>query len=190
MCHRLLLLTVIALVPASALNRLPAQEKGKEPKRSEFFRSFDPGRILAKHTEIMKKTGKPWGSGSRRNLMVSYPPVIKAPGESMSDFHLEGEIGDKELKVMLASLKSELLELAKGKVTIVGEPSDRIGARPIIWFSVILGPNWLDLSSLRGYYFTYRQGKIEGTVEILAGRTDPRNAKQWNIACAVHEREK
>jgi hypothetical protein len=189
MCHRLLLLTVIAVMPASTADPLSAQEKGKEPKRSEFFRNFDPGRILAKHAEILKKTGKPWGSGSRRNLMVSYPPMIKAPGESMSDFHLEGEISDKELKEMLASLKSEFLELARGKVAIVGEPSDRIGARPIIWFSVIFGPNWLDLAHIRGYYFTYRQGKIGGTVEILAGRTDPRNAKQWKIACAVHERE-
>jgi hypothetical protein len=161
-----------------------AQEKAGKPQRSALYRSFDPDRLRAKYGKAFADSGKPSRSGSRRDLLVT------PPGEHFTEFHVGGEIPEKQVKEILAALKAELTELArKSKVAFVQEPSDKVIERPLVIFAFLSGAEWLNLRSVRGSYFTYRAGKAQGAVEIIAARTDPRNPKQWSIYCAVHERQ-
>jgi hypothetical protein len=125
--------------------------------------------------------------GNRRNLLIT------PPGEVFSDFRLGGEFTEDQLKVLLADLKSDLVELARAsKVTLAEGPSDQVFGRPIVLLPLLFNmgrPSWVDLSSLRGSYLTYREGTVRGAVDILAAHDDTRNPKQWMVACAVHERE-
>jgi hypothetical protein len=73
------------------------------------------------------------------------------------------------------------------KVEFVQEPSDNLSERPLVIFAYLSGSAWLDLKTVRGAYFTYRAGKAQGGVEIIAACTDPGNPKKLSIYCAVHE---
>jgi hypothetical protein len=42
-------------------------------------------------------------------------------------------------------------------------------------------------SSLRGFYFTYRDGKVEGAVDVLAIPMVKDKKSEWLILGAVHE---
>jgi hypothetical protein len=82
-----------------------------------------------------------------------------------------------------------MVKLAEtSKVRILEKPNDAILDRPISHIRVIFGGiGWVNVGSLRGSYFTYSQGKIEGAVEIIAAHTDPEHPKRWTISCSLHE---
>jgi hypothetical protein len=160
------------------------QEKVGQSKHSTLYDSFDPDKLRAKYGKAFVDSGKPYQTGSRRDLLVT------PPGDVFTEFHLMGEIPEKQVKEILADLKTELIELAhKSKVKFVQEPSDKVLERPLVIFAFLSGVAWLDLKSVRGYYFTYQEGKFQGAVEIIAACTDPGNPKQWSIYGTVHERQ-
>jgi hypothetical protein len=181
---RVILLAGVAL--AWSLGGTPAQEKKAEPRRSALYRSFDPGKLRQQYEAKLKAGARITDMGNRQHL------TITPPGELFSDFHLGGEFTEEQLKGLLADLKADLVSLARAsKVTLVKGPSDQVFDRPIVLLPILFGlgrPSWVDLSSLRGWYFTYREGTIRGAVDILAAHTDTRNPKQWVVSCAVHER--
>jgi hypothetical protein len=179
------LLAGVAL--AWSLGGTPAQEKKAEPRRSTLYRSFDPGKMRQKYEDRLKAGARVTDMGNRRNL------TITPPGEVFSDFHLGGEFTEEQVKGLLTDLKSDLVRLARAsKVTLVEGPSDQVLGRPAVLLPILFGmgrPSWVDFSSLRGSYFTYREGTVRGAVDVLAAHTDPRNPKLWMVACTVHERE-
>jgi hypothetical protein len=183
-----ILLAGVAL--AWSLGGTPAQEKKAEPRRSALYRSFDPGKMRQKYEANPKAGARFTEMGSRRHLTVIPPGEVS--GDVFSDFHLGGELTEEQLKLLLADLKSNLVALARAsKVTLVEGPSDHVLGRPIVLLPILFDmgrPSWIDLSSLRGSYFTYREGTTRGAVDILAAHTDPQNPKQWVVSCAVHER--
>jgi hypothetical protein len=186
--HRSLLVILLAVVaPSWFLDGTPAQEKKAEPRRSALYRSFDPGKMRQKYEAHLKAAVRFTEWGNRQGL------TITPPGEVFSDFRLGAEFTEEQLKGLLADLKSDLIKLARAsKVTLVKGPSDQVFDRPIVLLPIFFGmgrPSWVDLSSLRGSSFTYRDGTIRGAVDILAAHVDPRSPKQWVVSCVVHERE-
>jgi hypothetical protein len=178
-------LPVIVIVALALFCRASlTQEKGGQSQRSALYDSFDPDKLLAKHGKAFADSGKPRLSGVRRNLLVT------PPGDFFTEFHVGGEIPEKQVKEILAALKTDLTDLARAsKVAFVQEPSDKLIERPLVIFAFLTGAGWLDLKSVRGSYFTYQAGKIQGAVEIIAACTDPANPKQYTIFCAIHERQ-
>ena len=142
--------------------------------------AFDPGRLKEKHENDAGK-GVLDAGGSRSGLEIT------PPGHLVKDAHWSGEISEEQVKAIQASLLAEMVKLAEGsKVRIIGKPKETILDLPISylrtgWFG------WVAISSLRGSYFTYKQGNIEGTVQVIAANTDPENHKRWTISCALHE---
>ena len=162
-----------------------AQEKAAQPEHSALYRSFDPDKVRAKYAKAYEDSGKPHQGGARRNLIVT------PPGDHFTDFNLGGEIPEKQVNEILARLKADLIELArKSKVVFVQEPSDTLSERPMVIFAYLFGSEWINLRTVRGSYFTYRAGKMEGAVEIIAVCTDPKNPNQSQISCTVHERQR
>src|SRR5262249_1058881 len=122
-----------------------AQEKAGEAQQSALYRSFDPDKLRAKYGKACAASGKPYQSGSRRDL------VVTPPGDRFTEFHVGGEIPEKQVKEILAALKAELTDLArKSGVAFVQEPSDKVIERPLVIFAFLSGAGWLDLSSVRG----------------------------------------
>jgi hypothetical protein len=181
--HNFLTLSVLVIWTfALSWHTSLAQEKAGQPQRSALYRSFDPDKLRAKYGKAFVDSGKQFESGSRRNLLVT------PPGDFFTEFHVSGEVPEKQVKEILGALKTELTELArKSKVVFVQEPTDKVIERPLVIFAFLSGAGWLDLRSVRGSYFTYRAGKVQGAVEIIAVCTDPRNPSKYSIYCAVHE---
>jgi hypothetical protein len=149
-------------------------------KISSLYEAFDPDKLKEKHLGDAGKGVLDEG-GSRAGL------TITPPGHLVKDAHWSGEISEEQVKAIQTSLLSEMIKLAEdSKVRIIDKPKDTILDLPISylrtsWFG------WVAIGSLRGSYFTYRQGNIEGTVQVIAANTDRTNPKRWTISCAMHE---
>lgn len=187
-----LLLTILAaggLVYLSAA--IVAQEKREKDTRSKFFHSFDPPKMRMKYDNLYDTSGF-GGGGSRGVGGDSAGMGLKRPGvprELFKDFRIQGELSDEQITKLLEALQVEVYGLARHSgVTVAHKPKKTIMDRPI-WLPWFLGSSdgsWVDLSTLRGYYFTYKQGEIQGSAEIIAFRTNP-DKPHWRVICALHE---
>ena len=159
------------------------QQKEPEHKVSHLMELYQPEKMTAKHVETVKKaTGGEYAAGSVSRLTVT------PPGHLYKLAWMSGKIPEKQVKDILLSMKEEMEQLAKrSKATLPTKTKDTISDRPISHLRALIGPRWVYLDSLRGYYFDYKQANSDGAVVIVAARNDPDDPTSWRIACAVHE---
>ena len=83
-------------------------------------------------------------------------------------------------------MQTELLHLAKSSsVTITGDPNSDIKGRPEWLFQWYFGNAKPDM--VRGSYFTYSQGPIQGAVEFLSQATGEKGKPYWKLNVVLHE---
>ena len=161
-----------------------AQPKGEKPGHSSFYRDFDPKLAAGICLHLAPKTG----GGSRPHGKVPPPE-----GHEFKIFDATGDISPDELKKVLDGLKEHFTKLVRtNKAVITTDPKDTIADRPMYLLQVnILPPGtWVEPDSVRGFYFTYKEGKIQGAVDVLAVRIGPGPAPdmaEWSVVGAVHE---
>jgi hypothetical protein len=116
--------------------------------------------------------------------------TVTPPGDRFKDCRLEGEMSKEEVKQLTEALGADLYERAqKSGLTVPDKPKDDIRERPLyVHYAISPADGWVQPWSLRGAYFAYSQGKIQGAVDVIAARTKPDNPKWWVVVCAVHER--
>jgi hypothetical protein len=105
-------------------------------------------------------------------------------------FSIEGDLTDKEVKAILEALRSEVVKVAHGSKGLrAGNLMDGIVDRPMRLLQPGLIPVETPVipSRARGFYFTYREGKVEGAVDVLAIPVLPRKKTEWRILGTVHE---
>jgi hypothetical protein len=147
---------------------------------SALYTLFDPEKMTKEHlNDAGKDTIDEWGSQGGL--------TITPPGHLVKHAHLSGHLSEEQIKALLAALLADMVKLADAsKVRMTTKPKDTILDRPLSHLRVHFA-GWVDVWSLRGSYFTYSDGKIEGTVEIIAANTDPKDPKHWTVSCALHE---
>jgi hypothetical protein len=181
--RKYLALVIVAVVVAVtwSLDRGTAEQKEPAGDVSALYKLFDPQKLTAKHVDLSGKGAFDTG-GSQSGLMIT------PPGRLVKKAHFSGKPTEEQLKAILASLQSDMVKLADtSEVRIVEKPKDTILDRPLSYLRVHLIGGWVDVGSLRGSYFTYSQGKVEGAVDIIAAHTDPEDRKRWTISCSLHE---
>ncbi len=160
-----------------------AQPKGQKPGHSSFYRDFDPKLAAGICLHLAPKAG----GGSRPHVKVPPPE-----GHEFKIFDATGDISPDELKKVLDGLKEYFGELVRtNKAVTASDPKDTIAERPMYLLQMnILRATWVDPDSVRGFCFTYKEGKVQGVVDVLAVRIGPGSAPdkvEWSVVGAVHE---
>jgi len=164
-----------------------AQSKAEEPRHSGFYRDFSAEGMVTFARDQLKFVKDKCGSGSRGFGRKWEGEEVE---EDFKIFDLTGDLSEDEVKQVLGALQAELVKRVKaGKAALGHAPKDTIVDRPMrllqpgfIWADVAILP-----SSLRGFYFPYKDGKVEGWVDVLAIRMVRDKKTEWLIFGAVHE---
>jgi hypothetical protein len=158
--------------------------KGKEPAHSKLYREFDPKSLLTACQAYFARVdghGALGTAGSGASLQFGESP------DCFILFKAEGMISKDKLKQLLAALKTDLHNMAKGSgVEKVGEPSEKVEDRPISVLRAMCSEQLIMPGSARGFYLTYRDGKVVGAIDVIA-LLDSSALDRWQVACAVHE---
>jgi hypothetical protein len=183
--HGLCLVSVVAtggLVVAAA-----GQPKAAKTSHSAFYRDFSSEDIVATCQKKFQFVKDKCGSGSRGG-------GFKWKGEKVDEdfkiFDLRGDLSHDEVKQVLKALQAEMVKRARASKAVLGhDPKDSIVDRPMrllmpgfIWADTAVVP-----SSLRGFYFPYKAGKVEGWVDVLAIQMVRDKKREWLVLGAVHE---
>jgi len=152
--------------------------KGKKPAYSKLWREFDPKSPLAACQAHFDEIDE---NGARAGLSFGKSP------DTYKLFNAAGKISADKLKQLLATLKTDLHKMAKGSgVEKVGEPSDKVEDRPISVLRAMYSQRLIMPGSVRGFYLTYRDGKVAGAIDVIAVLNSS-TIDRWEICCAVHE---
>jgi hypothetical protein len=172
---------VVAAGLAAATGGRPKDEKAVP---SAFLRDFDSEVAVGVCQHFAPKTG----TGIRPHLAR-----VRPEGHEFKIFHVEGDIPPDQLKKLLEGLKGHLAECVRAnKAVTATETKDAIADRPIY----LLLPNflppgmWVQPDTARGFYFGYKEEKVEGAVDVLAVRVAPSpgaDKGEWRVVGAVHE---
>jgi len=164
-----------------------AQPKADKPSHSGFYRDFSAEGMVTFSRDQFKFVKDKCGSGSRG---VGHKWNGEEAEEDFKIFDLTGDLSDDEVKKVLGAWQAELVKRAKASKAVLGhDPKDSIVDRPMrllqpgfIWADTPVVP-----SSLRGFYCPYKDGKIEGWVDVLAIRMVRDKKSEWLVLGAVHE---
>jgi hypothetical protein len=164
-----------------------AEPKADKPSHSGFYGDFSAEGMVTFCQTQFKFVKDKCGSGSRGG-------GFKWKGETAEEdfkvFDLTGDLSEDEVKKVLDALQSELVKRAKAaKATLGHDPKDSIVDRPmrllqpgLIWGGTAVVP-----SAVRGFYFPYKDGKVDGWVDVLAIPMVRDKKTEWLILGAVHE---
>jgi hypothetical protein len=153
--------------------------KGKEPANSKLWREFDPKSPLAACQDHFDKIDE---NGARAGLSFNESP------NTYKLFNAAGKISADKLDQLLATLKKDLHKMAKRSgMEMVGEPSDKVEDRPISVVRAMYAHRLIMPGSVRGFYVTYRDGKVVGAIDVIAVLNSSSAIDRWEICCAVHE---
>jgi hypothetical protein len=182
------LIPVVACgVAGSLLAAAGGQPKDEKPAHSAFYRDFNPESMVALCRNQFKFVKDKCGTGSRGI-------GIKWDGETTEEgfkvFDLTGDLSGDEVKQVLATLKAELVKQVRTSKAALGhDPKDTVADRPmrllqpgLLWAGTAVVP-----SGLRGFYFPYKDKKVDGWVDVLAVPMIRDKKTEWLILGAVHE---
>src|SRR5262245_46989744 len=183
--HGLLLMSLLAAL--CHILALAGQSKAKTRGHSAFYNDFDQDSMLALCQARFSFVKERCGTGSR-GLGITWKG--QESSESFKIFYLTGDLSEEEVNRVLKELKPELMNIARAsKVTRAHDPKDTIIDRPmrllqpgLIWAGTPVIP-----SDVRGFYFTYEEGKVEGAVDVLAVPIVQDKKAEWLVLGAVHE---
>jgi hypothetical protein len=164
-----------------------AQPKAEKPGHSGFYRDFSAEGMVTFSRDQFKFVKDKCGSGSRGFGRKWEGEEVE---EDFKIFDLTGDLSEDEVKQVLGALQAELVKRVRaGKAALGHDPKDTIVDRPMrllqpgfIWADAAVLP-----SSLRGFYFPYKDGKVEGWVDVLAVRMVRDKKTEWLILGGVHE---
>jgi hypothetical protein len=175
---------VVCGVAGGLIAAADPQSKGEKAAHSSFYRDFDPALAVGICQHFAPKTG----SGIRPHGIVPPPE-----GHEFKIFHIEGDIPPDQLKKALDALKEHFAKLVLANKAVAGtDPKDTVADRPIYLLQMNMLPpgTWVEPDSVRGFYFTYKEGKVQGAVDVLAVRVGSGPAPdkaEWRVVGAVHE---
>jgi hypothetical protein len=180
-----LLIPLAACVIVSGLiTTTGAQPKGEKPGHSSFYRDFDSKVAAGICLHLAPKAG----GGSRPHGKV--PPPER---HEFKIFDVTGDISPDQLKKVLGGLKEHFAKLVReNKAVTATDPKDTIADRPmyLLQMNMLAPGTWVQPDTMRGFYFTYKQGKVEGAVDVVAVRVGPgpgSDKVEWTVVGAVHE---
>lgn len=145
--------------------------------QSALYEQFDAAMLKEKYAPQFKSNSS---IGSAEGL------IVNATNEIFKTVQLQGVISDEQFQQVIEAVQADLDELAKSSsVKITNEPNSDLKGRPE-W---LLNLYFKDIApeSLRGSYFTYSQGSIQGTVEILSKATTDGKKPGWKLIVNLHE---
>jgi hypothetical protein len=114
-------------------------------------------------------------------------------GHEFKIFDATGDIPPDQMKKLLDELKEHFTRLVEvNKAVSATDPKDTIADRPMYLLQMNMLPpgTWVEPDSVRGFYFTCKEGKVQGAVDVLAVRVGPGPAPDkagWSEVGAVHE---
>ncbi len=175
--------------PSTPEGASAAGRKGRTPDEaakaahSKLYREFKTESLLSAcrvHFDQVDGHGMVGGIGDAGFTTGESPDTYKL-------FSAEGTISQDKLKQLLAALKADLHEWAKASgAEKVGEPSDKIGDRPISVMRAMSLARPMQPGTVCGFYITYSDGNVVGAIDVMAmlnsGASD-----HWLLICAVHE---
>jgi hypothetical protein len=181
------LVLVSAVVAGCLVIVAAAEPKADKPRHSSLYRDFSAGNMVALCQNRFKFVRDKCGNGSR-GIGIKW----KGQGvqEDFKIFDLTGDLSDDQVKRVLGALQSELVKLARASNVVVEHgPKDSIADRPmrllqpgLIWADTAVVP-----SRVCGFYFTYKEGKVEGAVDVLAIPMVKDKKWEWLVLGSVHE---
>jgi hypothetical protein len=180
-------LLLVALVVTGLVATTGAQPKNEKSGHSNFYRDFSAEAAVEQCRSQFKFVKDKCGSGSRGGGFTWKGEKVE---EDFKIFDLHGDLSDDEVKQVLGALQADLVKRARASKAVLGhDPKDSIVDRPmrllqpgLIWADTAVVP-----SSLRGFYFPYKDGKVEGWVDVLAIRMAREKKSEWLLLGAVHE---
>jgi hypothetical protein len=180
-------LCLVSVVAAGLVVAAAAQPKAEKPGHSGFYRDFSAANVVASCRSQLKFVEDKCGYGNRGFGRKWEGEEVE---EDFKVFHVTGDLSDHEVKKVLEVLQGELVKRARASKAVLGhDPKDTVVDRPMrllqpgfIWADAAVLP-----SSLRGFYFPYKDGKVEGWVDVLAIRMVRDKKTEWLILGAVHE---
>lgn len=164
-----------------------AQPNAEKPSHSGFYRDFSAQSMVMFCRDRFDFVKQKCGSGSR-GLGIKWNG--QDAEESFKIFDLEGNLSEGEVKQVLGALQAELVKRVQASKAVLGhDPKDTIIDRPMrllrpgfIWAGTAVIP-----ASLRGFYFPYKDGKVEGWVDVLAITMVADKKSKWFLLGTVHE---
>jgi hypothetical protein len=172
---------------AGLLMAAAAPPKADKPGHSNFYRRFDLLYMLAVCLSPSKSIGDKCGTGIRE---LSFKWKGHKSYEDYKIFDVEGDLSDKEVKGILRALRAALVKRARASKGLrAQEPRDGIADRPMRLLQPGLIPPETPViaSRVQGFYFTYREGKVEGAVDVLAIPAVVGKKREWYVVGTVHE---
>jgi len=181
----------IVLVAAAALCWLvsfaAAEPKADKPSHSGFYRDFDPESMVTLCREQHRFVKDKCGTGSR-GIGITWNGETTEEGFKV--FDLTGDLSGDEVKQVLNTLKTALIkQVQSSKATLGHDPKDTIADRPLrllqpglLWAGTAVVP-----SDVRGFYFPYKDKKVDGWVDVLAVPMIRDKKTEWLILGAIHE---
>lgn len=178
MCRAVVLMGIaLAMSPLSEAQSKKSEEK---PKRghSSLYKKFDPMSLKEKCEPHFKPFR---GNGARIDVEFTHLP------DWFKLYDAEGKSSEDDIKALLGGLKKHFAELAKTSgVEVLHEPKDSIIERPIGLLQAMYYGQKIRLGSIRGFHFSYKQGKTTGAADVFAALRSDTN-DYWQVVCAVHE---
>jgi hypothetical protein len=185
--HRLGLMAAVATTAGCLAVATVGQPKLDKPEHSGFYREFDAEVLVALCQKQFPFVREKCGTGTRGG---GFRWKGETAEEGFRVFDLHGDLSEDEVKQVLDALRTELLRRAKAAKAALGhDPRDTIVDRPmrllqpgLLWAGTAVVP-----SDLRGFYFPYKDGKVEGWMDVLAVPMVRDKKTEWLILGAVHE---
>jgi hypothetical protein len=168
----------MCLIYAAGCQEAAKQTNLNPVGQSALYEQFDQNKLREKYTPNFSVA---------RKVTSDSGFTAKATGDLFKSVVIQGDISDEQFQKVFESVQTELLNLARSSsVTITGEPNSDIKGRPDWLFKMFFDDAKPD--TLRGSYFTYSHGPIEGAVEILTQAPGGKNEAGWNLTVVLHEK--
>lgn len=168
-----------ALSIGDADDKFPPKKKNKT-ETSRLYEQFDPAALKEKY--IGEFSTRDIVSGHTRGL------IITPPGERFRTFRIKGEISDDGIDRVWESLQKDVIKIVDASgATLLKKPVAEIRDQPWSLFPALFGEEFIQISTLRGFYLEYEQGGIRGGIDIFVNKAVHQDQVQWNIVCALHE---
>ena len=145
--------------------------------QSALYEQFDP-------TKLSEKYALKFGV----EHAVTHQSGLEFNGDLAKAVQIEGGISNEQFQKVFDSVQNDLLTVAESSsVTVKGKPNTDITGRPA-W---LIGHYFRNVKSdlVRGSYFTYSQGPIQGAVELLSQAKVENNTPRWRLVVVLHEKK-
>ena len=180
-------LCLVSVVAAGLVVAATAQPKAEKPSHSRFYRAFSAANVVESCRSRLKFVKDKCGYGNRGFGRKWEGEEVE---EEFKIFDLTGDLSDHEVKQVLEVLQGELVKRSQASKAVLGHnPKDTIVDRPmrllqpgLLWADAAVIP-----STLRGFYFPFKDGKVAGWVDVLAVQMVRDKKTKWLILGAVHE---